>query len=356
MKRSNGSGNISKLTGKRRRPWRARVTSGWDENGKQLYRTVGYFATKKEAEKALALYAGSSSQVSPNITLKELYLLWKHTRAYKRLDIKTQKNYEVSFCFYMTEFHNRPFSGLRLPQFQMMIDKAERLGRSRSTMEKIKTLSGVLSKFAISLDVSNKNYAQFIILPRKERKSIPTFTESDIKKMFDAVDDVPLLDTILILCYTGMRINELLNLTKSHVDIEKMLFVGGSKTDAGKNRIIPIHKRIQPFVLKRYNKADHYLVECIKVKGSIKRGDQVIIREPYRYENYRKHYHEALEKIGIPYLSPHKARHTFFTMLSEKCTDRKAMAMVGGHSDPNFTDKVYVQPDIDRLRRAIESL
>ena len=68
----------------------------------------------------------------------------------------------------MTEFHNRPFSGLRLPQFQMMIDKAERLGRSRSTMEKIKTLSGVLSKFAISLDVSNKNYAQFIILPRKD--------------------------------------------------------------------------------------------------------------------------------------------------------------------------------------------
>ncbi len=41
---------------------------------------------------------------------------------------------------------------------------------------------------------------------------------------------------------------------------------------------------------------------------------------------------------------------------SDKCTDRKGIAMVGGHTDPSFTEKTYVQPDIDRLRRVVESI
>jgi len=55
-------------------------------------------------------------------------------------------------------------------------------------------------------------------------------------------------------------------------------------------------------------------------------------------------------------LTPHKARHTFFTMLSEKCTDRKGLALVGGHTDPSFTDRVYDHPDIARLREVINCI
>lgn len=68
------------------------------------------------------------------------------------------------------------------------------------------------------------------------------------RKLFEN-DLLPMVDTILILIYTGMRIEELLSLTKFHVYFKEMLITGGVKTDAGRDRIIPIHPKIQKYVL-----------------------------------------------------------------------------------------------------------
>ena len=61
MKNYNGYGSISKLSGKRRRPWVVRVTTGWvwDPDlmkNKQIQKCIGYYATRQEAIKALADY------------------------------------------------------------------------------------------------------------------------------------------------------------------------------------------------------------------------------------------------------------------------------------------------------------
>lgn len=56
MKLPNGYGTVYKLSGNRRRPWIARKTIGWSEEGKQLYYTIGYFKTRAEAMAALAEY------------------------------------------------------------------------------------------------------------------------------------------------------------------------------------------------------------------------------------------------------------------------------------------------------------
>ena len=52
MKLANGMGSVYKLSGRRRKPWVARKTKGWDideKTGKtkQLYMTIGYFPTPK---------------------------------------------------------------------------------------------------------------------------------------------------------------------------------------------------------------------------------------------------------------------------------------------------------------------
>lgn len=53
MKRANGDGAIIKLGGKRRNPYAVRVTLGWNDEGKQLLKYIGYYKTKTEAKKAL---------------------------------------------------------------------------------------------------------------------------------------------------------------------------------------------------------------------------------------------------------------------------------------------------------------
>lgn len=63
------------------------------------------------------------------------------------------------------------------------------------------------------------------------------------------------IDTILILIYTGMRVGEMLDIKIENVFMEKNYMVGGSKTKAGKNRVIPFNKKIVPLIQKWYDEA-----------------------------------------------------------------------------------------------------
>ena len=354
MKRSNGAGSVYKLSGNRRKPWAARIVLGRD-NGKMIRKYIGYYEKKSEAELAISLYYAMPSNDDQYITLEALFERWQTTRAYTELSKGTKVNYTAAFK-YFAEFHKTQFTKLRTAHWQKGIDLADAKGRSHSTMTKIKVLAGILSEYALAEDIASKAYYKTLRIPKQSgKKTFLTFTDAEIEKLFQHAHE-PLVDTILILIYTGMRIGELLSLVKANVDIQNMLIIGGIKTEAGRDRVIPVHPKIQPFILRRYEKSKTYLIDYDKETGDIRKGTKCVVRSRYGYDNYCDLYFAVLKELGIRRLTPHKARHTFFTRMSEHCKDKKAMAMVGGHSDPNFTEKAYVQPDIDRLRKAIECL
>lgn len=354
MKRANGAGSVYKMAGSRRKPWVARVVLGRD-GSKLIRKNVGYYEKKSEAELAISLYYATPNSDDQYISLEKLFEKWKATRAFTELSKGTKDNYKAAYKFF-AEFHKTQFVKMRTLQWQKAIDLAETLGRGKSTMTKIKALSGILSEYALAEDIVSKTYYKTVRIPKeKKKKSVPVFSESETEKLFRTTEEA-LADTILILVYTGMRITELLQLPKADVDIQNMLIVGGIKTEAGTDRVIPIHPKIQPLILRRYESAETYLIEYDKSVGNKKKGTQRIIRSRYLYSHYSDLYDATLERLGIRRLTPHKARHTFFTRMSERCRDKKAMALIGGHTDPNFTSKVYDQPDIDRLRRAMECL
>ena len=84
MKLPNGYGSVYKLSGKRRKPWIARKTSGWDideasEKTKQKYKTIGYFATRQEALTALANYNENPYDLDTNfMTFADVYEKWSN--------------------------------------------------------------------------------------------------------------------------------------------------------------------------------------------------------------------------------------------------------------------------------------
>lgn len=316
------------------------------------------------AEQAISLDAVMPVSEKQNYTLKQLWEEWKETRAYTELSHQTQGSYNAAYKYmsrsHSTKLsHSTKFRDLRLPQFQNMVDLADVMHKSRSTMSDIKTLSGILSKYAKDQDIVMKTYYDNVRIPKVEKKKINTFSDFEIKTLFnhDSIKttfkgvSLPIVDTILILIYTGMRISELLKLTKFDVDVKNMLITGGVKTDAGKDHIIPIHPKIQKYVEARYNSAENYLIEYEKEMGNEKKGTKRIVKTRYNYE-----YYSDLKMLDIRRLTPHKARHTFATMVTSKCADRKAIALLIGHTDPNFTEKTYVQPDVERLRTAMESI
>lgn len=334
MKRANGAGTIRKQKN-RRNPYAAYRSAVYID-GVPVRDYIGSFKTKKEAEIALALDYSRPISEYERFTLEDLWQKWIRTRAFTQLSKSGQQGYEACFKYYMDEFHKKRFRDLRRDDFQSMIDKADDMEKSASTMTKIRALMTILSEYAVSLDIVQHSYATRIIIPKREKNEILTFTAAEIEKLF-ASDD-PFAETVLILIYTGMRISEMLNLKTTDVDVEEMVIVGGCKTDAGRNRTIPINKKIAPFILARMNGT--YLID--------ENGKH------YRPEHYRDKYFALLEKLGIRRLTPHKARHTFFTLLDSVTSDKLALAMIGGHSDPTFTAQTYVHPDLKRLRDVID--
>jgi hypothetical protein len=173
---------------------------GVDENGDPISQPIGSYATKAEAEQALALDTIMPTSKYANVTLEEIWKMWIKTRAFTDIKKQTQDNYKAAFK-YLSQHHKVRFADLRTAHFQSAIDKANEMGKSHSTMEKIKALCNILSEYAYSQDITTKNYVTTVRLPKEIKKKIDTFNDIEIAKLFKN-DTIPFVDTILIFIYT----------------------------------------------------------------------------------------------------------------------------------------------------------
>lgn len=348
MKLPNGYGSVYKLSGNRRRPWVACVTTGWDENKKQLRYIVGYYKTRAEALDALAEYNKNPVGLKRDITLEELYTKWyagyytNATPEKQEQRFKTAESYRTAWG-HLSALKNEKMRDIKTSHLQDIIDEMENAkGLSYSSCHKVKVLAGILMKLAMADDIIDTNYAAMVKLTNEKKKNNDIFTDLEIKKLWDSEGKVEWVDTILIYIYTGMRISEMLLLTKFNIDIKGMLITGGVKTDAGKDRVIPIHPDIQNLVTKWYNTPGTHLIT---------RNEK-----PIRPAYYRKYlYYPALEKAGVRKLTPHRARHTFATLLHRAGVDMDTRQRLLGHADTSTTMH-YTHVDIEALRKGISQI
>lgn len=341
MKLPNGYGTVYKLSGNRRRPWIARKTIGWSEEGKQLYYTIGYFKTRAEAMAALAEYNKNPIGERGDITLEELYNEWKEEK-YPKLSKGTIDSYNAAWK-YLSQLKDIEIKMIKTSHIQKIVDDMFKEGLSKSSCHKVKVLASLLYKKAMADDIIDKNYAELVELPTEEKKEKEIFTDMEIKAISDLAKTDEWANTIMILIYTGMRISEMLKLTKFNVVLDNMIIRGGVKTDAGKNRIIPIHSKIQGYIKYWYNKEGEYLIT--------KQGQRILTK--YYRENL---YYPTLEKAGVRRLTPHSCRHTFASLLDRAGADTKSIQEIIGHADYATTANIYTHPDIEKLRNAIEKI
>jgi integrase len=214
---------------------------------------------------------------------------------------------------------------------------------SYSSCHKVKVVAVQLFDFAMADDIVDRNYAKLVEMPDDTSNKREPFSDIEIKNIETYAKTDIWANTILILIYTGMRIGELLSLTRFNIDIEHMLIVGGSKTDAGKDRVIPIHPKIQKYIVEWYNNNTDYLIT--------RNGSKIRINY---YRNYL--FYPALEKTGARKLTPHSARHTFGTLLDKAGANTKSIQELIGHADYSTTANIYTHPDVKKLRSAIEMM
>jgi len=355
MKLPNNYGGIVKLSGKRRRPYMARKTIGYDDKGHQKFYIIGYFESQGEAldalvefnKKNITDFTGIKRQ---DISFGDLYKEW-YTR--QSLLVEQGDLSESSLEGYRTawkhlkELKDAKVKNFRKSDMQKIIDDLYQGNYSKSAITKVKALSGVLLDYAIGDKIIDTNYAKLCKIPTTKQANKQSLEDNDILRIERLAKKDKWAETLMILIYTGMRPGEMLALTKDNIDIDNMLIIGGAKTDAGKDRIIPIHPKIQSILKRRYEDINSGAI--IEVNGKTLKN---------KVDNYRKNYFNPLKaKLKLnDDVTPYTCRHTFGTLMNKSDADMVAIKNIIGHSNYATTANIYTHPDVETLRKEIEKI
>jgi len=341
MKLPNGYGAVVKLSGKRRKPYAARITTSWTEDGKQIRKYLGTFKTRQEALKALADYNEKPYDLNlRDITFAELYERWCKQKfkgePVKRVYVAAYKN--------LAPLHDMKFIDIRKRHIQGVIDASPLKYQAKSHM---KSLCGQMFKLAIDLEIVTTNFASLVEMPPHEASEIhKPFTEEELQILWNNTDDVG-ARIALILCYTGMRPKELIEIKTKDVYLAERYMRGGCKTAAGKNRTIPIAEKIYPFIEEFYNVGNEYLLTDPLDNKPL--NNTVF----FRYRIWDKSL--ILNSLPQKHL-PHDGRHTCATLLDNAEVPLKIRQMILGHSSTDITNQIYTHKTTIQLIDAINRI
>lgn len=328
-KRANGTGNITKLSGNRAKPWLAR------KNGV----CVGTFKTRTEAQKALERMTDVIVNDKLNMTFAQVYERWKKEHS-RTISEKMVKGYDLSYrqC---AALHDMQIRKIMRSDYQAAVIALEIKGKSKSTCNKVRVLLGMLGRWAMEEGITLNNPAEGLTTVAKQLTERRAFTDEQITAIKGASHHAADIALILISC--GCRPGELFSVPLA--DCYDNHFIGGSKTEAGKNRVIPIG----PDGLAAYQK--------IRAKATMD-GKPLLI-DGYSGKNKtsdnfaKRDWKELMQECGIEDMTPYNCRHTFITRSIRAGMELPVLEAIVGHVDRETT-RIYTHLQAADLVAAVK--
>ena len=269
----NGFGQISQIKNRNlRNPYRAMVTVGKTSTGRPICKPLkpeSYFPTYNDAYAALVEYNKNPYDLKPDITVKELYEKWTAEYFKNATDnyIRTV-NSAWAYCSSIydmraKDIRSRHIKGCMEEGFRIETrgkKKGEKVYATPGTKSRIKSLFNNMLDYALEYEIVPMNYARtfelsgdvIVEIEKNKKKHFP-FDNKEMDLLWKNVDDVKFTDWIIIQCYMGWRPQELATLRLDEVNLEKWYMQAGMKTEAGKQRIVPIHSKIKELVKRNYD-------------------------------------------------------------------------------------------------------
>ena len=364
----NGFGQISEIKNRNlRNPFRAMVTVGKTPDGKPICKPLkpeSYFATYNDAYAALVEYNKNPYDLEPSITMQELYDKW--LPEYEKT-VKSTKS-ATSAWAYCSGVYKMRVMDIRARHVKGCMEEGAAVIRGKeqhptATMKnQIKSLFNMLLDYALEYELVDRNYSRTFNLTEETVKEIQSvkkehiaFTDEEMDLLWANASSKQGVDILLIQCYSGWRPQELGLLELKDVDLENWTFQGGMKTDAGENRVVPIHSRIQDLVLRKYQEAEAlgspYLLNWADPNNRNRKNLKLT------YARYQKAFERIRDELKLnPNHRPHDGRTHFVTMAKRYGVDEYAIKYMVGHKISDITEKVYTRREFAWLREEIEKI
>ena len=352
----NGYGSIVKLSGKRSKPFRAVKTDKWvfdpvTRRSKQIRFTIGYYTTREEAMIALAEYNKNPYDINAdNITFSEVYEKWSESYFPTLSNPSSIRTVKAAYG-HCNGLYNMRMCDIRVSHLEGTIINAQ---VGDSTKNRMKSLFNMLYKYAVAHDIVEKDYASVMFAngnPIKRsciREAIP-FSQEEIQMLWDNLHQIPFVDMILIEIYSGWRPQELAILKMKDVDIKAGTMRGGLKTEAGKNRIVPIHPLIKPLIEDRIREAAALQSKHLFNDVNGQQGTYMT------YDKYRSRFDKVMKRLNLKH-HPHETRHTFITKAKACGVDEYILKLIVGHAIDDITEKVYTHRTIEQLKAEMKKI
>lgn len=378
MKNPNGYGGISKMSGRRRNPFRVQINLGnevvRDERGKpvlnaagepeirRVRKTLGYYPTRQAAMIALAEYNKSPYDLdTATITWLEVWNKWGPAAiANSTTSLGPQLKKAHDRC---APIYSMKMKDVRKGHMQEILDSISDM--SATSQNKLKYVMTQNFKWAVEHDVVAKDYSQFLTVSVKKKDEDEElhfpFTTEEIKALWEhACETTPLpkgkgrftkytsvkaYGAILTLLYTGTRAMELGCLKSADVHLaDRYIDLRGTKTPSAR-RIVPIHKDIIPVIESLLEDGGEYLV----VDGE---------KNPLNYGQWYNHVITAANTLlGVEH-TLHDTRHTFVSAAERSGLDATSIVLkrIVGHSTKGNTTAIYTHKNIEDLIDAIDKV
>jgi integrase len=301
----------------------------------------------------------NQQKVPARSTLAAIHERWMKRKHYRSLTPIGQTGYDTAWDKHLSVLSDRLISDIDLDTYQAVLDEMAQDGLSLSTQQKVQQLIGQLCKLAKAEGLIAVNPAPELILDGwKSRTTLP-FEDQHIRKLMICAEDAgsrwqQAARVTLCLIFTGYRPEELFNIRRKDINPRDGFLIGGSKTAAGKDRIVPVLGIIAPYITDWYLSCpldpNAYLIRG--PKGGRKNLSNWRKREfyPMTLELGINRPDQLVAKKALPHITPYSCRHTFATLAWRADVDADALIKLIGHTDIKTTTKYYIHTDYVKMQ------
>lgn len=236
-----------------------------------------------------------------------------------------------------------------------------------------KTIKDILIVLKMVLKFGAKNkwlsYTSFDIQfpTEREKQNLEVLSRAEQKKIMNYIQDHFTFKNLgVYICLSaGIRIGEVCALTWEDIDTD--------------NGVISINRTIQRiYLIENGVRRTELILDTPKTKNSIRdipiSKDLLRILKPFKKivnpsffvltndakptepRTYRSYYKKLMNELDMPELKFHGLRHSFATRCIESNCDYKTVSVLLGHSNISTTLNLYVHPNMEQKKKAIEQM
>lgn len=344
----NNFGTIKRLSGKRRRPFAVYPKcTGYHLTGSPvLPAAIGYFETYDEAYSALSEYHKNPYDTSnTHITFREMFEIYQKSKEYELLKDKSVTSklsaYKHCECIYDIEIRNLNKA--------ICEDVLDRIEAGSSTKKSVLSVIRTVIRYAMDMNLVTKDCTANINIEESDPviDRIP-FSKAEIAVLWQNSDKWQ-YKILLILLYSGMRVNELLKNEIVNVNFEeKYIYVPKNLAkNKESERKVPMHDRVLPLVRSfvdnphRGSKTNIILNDA----GTVITYNNFCARDLPRINKALEHEHKF-----------HDTRHTFASMGTEAGIPELYMQKIMGHKPKSILYNTYTHISMDELLSYVNKL